>query len=109
MKPATKIFKFTIEVEAIPYSKDTVKYLFGEDAEYIPDYSEDTIARDTIFDLVKAAICSAIDSKINFLVSIRKDEKDIDTINKERLYYFDKVIEQYKAIEKTIKPTTEGS
>lgn len=106
----TKSFPFKVEVEAVPYGPETVEYLFGKGAPYIADYSEDTMARDVIFELVKDAITYCLKAKMDFLVKTKQEPENMNERDKAFWDYLENKEQQYRKIEKTISsiPTDDG-
>ncbi len=99
----TKPFPFTLEVEAVPYGPKTVEYLFGKGAKYNADYSEDTMARDVVFEMLKDAITYCLQAKMDHLVKTKQEPKDMNERDKAFWDYLEGKEEQYRKIEKTIR------
>lgn len=99
----TKAFPFAIEVEAVPYNPTTVEFLFGKGAKYNPDYNENTMACDVIFEMVKDAITYCLQAKMDFLVKTKQEPQDMNERDKAFWDYLEEKENQYKKIQKTIR------
>lgn len=95
----TKTFDFQVSVEAIPYNKETAPKLYGS---YIEDYPEYTDASEILHEMIKDAVCSALEHKTSYM-SNHKKEDDPEGY-KRMMDYYDKKYELYKNIEKSVKP-----
>lgn len=99
-----KTFCYQIEVDAIPYNAETVEELFGKGSKYNSDYPEDCIAREVVSNLVRDAILSVLERKMNFIS--RRKIQDIEKMNDSDKIFWDYLCEkenQYRKIESTIK------
>ena len=94
----TKKFRYQIEIEAIPYNKETAKDMFGTSPEHIDEYNEDLMARQIFHDMIRDAINGKLE-----LRSLALKIKD-DTFGRQELIdYLMTQIDMYEQIEKTIK------
>lgn len=99
-----KKFKFELEIEDIPYSPETVKQLFGQEAEYNADYPEHVMASEKIHDLIRDAIQQVLHLKMLFFTQNKIDR--IETLtepNKSFWEYLCRKESEYLKIEKTVK------
>lgn len=103
--PKTKPFNFQITISEIPYNKKTFKYLYGNDAAFLNNTPENTLAIDILGELFKHAICDVIQSKMIFLEKDNiKDTKKLK--GRQKLYwdYLNNKIKQFETIQSSIKP-----
>lgn len=103
-----KKFYYQIEIEDVPYTSDTVEELFGKGATYNSDYSEDSIAREFLCEFIKDAICSVLDSKMNFIMRKKVDAENLVGADKQFWDYLCAKESRYRKIESSIKPLQSG-
>lgn len=101
----TKTFNYRFEVQAVPYNEKTFKAIFGDDASFVPEYAEQTMADEVVGDLFRDAILSVAHSKM-LLLSRSKVEKIEDlTEDDKRLWeYLERKEDSYEAIRASLKP-----
>ena len=92
------------------YNAQTAKRIFGDDAAYIPDYPDSVIAAEIAGDLIKDAICYALERQRYFLIKHKIENTDTLTgENKAYWQYLENRIDTYQKTELTlrrVKPLT---
>lgn len=100
----TKTYKFQVEIEAVPYTPETVEGLIGKGATYIDDYPEYVQAAEIMGDLLKDAICSVLEAQSNFLVQHKvQDVNKLEGSDKLFWQHLQDKEALYRRIEKTVK------
>ncbi len=106
-KLPVKPFKFQVEVEDVPYNKDTYQDLYGVDAGFMDDYPENVCATEVMYEMVKDAICEVLEAKMRFIVQHKI--QDVDTLTGQDKMFWDYLCrkeDRYRKIEATIKPVS---
>ena len=98
-----KTFKYEIEVNGIEYSSETVESLFGKGAIYEPDFREDCIAGEVLYDAFKYAIQFLMESKMNLLIKTKISPDKMTPEDKAYWNYLEDKIKKYEEIRDSIK------
>ncbi len=102
-EPEKKMFYFKVGVVGVPYNPDTVEYLYGKGARYIPDYPKDLQAVDILSDMIRDAILHVLQAKTDFLVRIGPDTSAMSSADKQMLEWYQEKYENYKQIQQSIE------
>tara|TARA_R110000751_G_scaffold5643_7_gene25477 strand:+ start:2949 stop:3302 length:354 start_codon:yes stop_codon:yes gene_type:complete len=99
--PEKKAFRYSLEIEEIPHTEDTVECALGTDY-FNPDFGEDCWAREILGDLFKDAMLQKLHMTMLMIPKDGATEEEM-----ERFEYIqkmnDKRIDQYRTIQESLK------
>lgn len=103
--PKSKVFSFQIDVEAVPYNPDTVKYCFGKKSGYNPDIKEDCFASELVSTMIRDALTYVFQAKMNFCAQHKIDDTSkLEGTNKDFWNFLEDKEQRYSKILDTYKP-----
>jgi len=92
--------KYTVEVEAVSYNKDTAKSLYG--GSYISDYPEDVEHIQIIEDMLNESILYVLQLQTQFLAQTKKEIEDFNESEKHFWKYLQAKENTYRKIMSTL-------
>lgn len=104
-------FVYEMSCDGVPYTPETVKYLFGQECSYNPDYPEDVCVRERVYDLFNEALFGVKEFKMMALMKLKdKTPAESDKMYMEyldrKIDLYEKLRDSFKFVRKEVQPET---